>query len=286
MTLLVCDSHVHFWDPQQFRFQWLDDFDVLNKPYLPEHVPHTGSAGSQAWQIEKIVFIQADTAPEQSADEASWVTALAEKDHRIKAVVAFVPLEQGGDVRGMLEQYQANPLVKGIRRLIQSEARGFATQSNFVEGVRLLTDFGYTFDICVKHDQLPDVNDLVRQCPDVRFVLDHAGKPDIRGGGLETWKGFINILAGYPNVMCKLSGLVTEANPQSWKAIDLKPYVHHVLETFGVNRVMYGSDSPVLNVVTDYDTWMTTVYGLVVDELSEDERVKLFYTNATRFYGI
>lgn len=286
MTLLVCDSHVHFWNPEQFRFQWLDEFDVLNKPYLPDHVPHTGSAGSQAWQLEKIVFVQADAAPEQAVDEANWVTALAEKDQRIKAIVAFAPLEQGANVRGILEQYQSNGMVRGIRRLIQSEADGFAKQSNFIDGVKLLSDFGYTFDICVKHHQLSDINDLVRQCPNVQFVLDHSGKPDIRGGLLEPWGGFLKILAGYPNVMCKLSGLVTEADMQNWKAIDLKPYVHHVLEVFGVDRVMYGSDSPVLNLATDYDTWMTTLYGLVVDELSDDEQLKLFYTNAMRFYRI
>jgi L-fuconolactonase len=285
MTLLVCDSHVHFWDPEQFRFQWLDNLNVLNKPYLPDHIPHTGSAGSQAWQVEKIVFVQADAAPHQAVDEANWVAALAEKDQRIKAIVAFAPLEQGEDVRSMLEQYQSNPMVKGIRRLIQSEGGSFSTQSGFIEGVRLLSEFGYTFDICVKHHQLPDVNDLVRQCPNVRFVLDHAGKPDIGGGQLEPWKGYINILAGYPNVMCKLSGLATEAG-ENWKAIDFKPYVHHVLEVFGVDRVMYGSDSPVLNLATDYDTWISTLHGLVVNELSDDERLKLFYTNAMRCYGI
>jgi L-fuconolactonase len=285
MTLTICDSHVHYWDPQRFRLAWLDDLPALNQPFLTEHIPQSGSTGSAAWQIEKIVFVQADVASEQGVEEARWVAALAENDARIQGIVAFAPLERGSAARETLAQLQTIPLIKGVRRLIQSEGDGFCVHPDFIAGVQLLPEYGYSFDICIKHHQLPDVIELVYQCPQVQFVLDHVGKPDIRAGLLDPWRADIARLAQFPNVMCKVSGMVTEADLHRWTAADLQPYVTHVLDVFGIDRVMFGSDAPVLRLATDYETWLATLYGLT-DALSDDERLKLFYANAVRFYGI
>ena len=278
----IVDSHIHFWDPDYLRYHWLDDLDSINKPFLPETLTQ---ASGEMVDIEKIVFVQCDCLPQQGLQEVAWVTQLAKNDPRIQAIVAFAPLEDGDRVQDYLEQLQAYPLVKGVRRLIQSEGEGFSTQPDFVSGVQLLADFDYRFDICIKHHQLPDVMQLVEQCPDISFVLDHIGKPDIQAQLFDPWREQIQTLASYPNVHCKISGLVTEADLKHWTREDLKPYIDYTVEVFGIERVMYGGDYPVSLLATNYQEWIRTLLW-VTEDLSDDERHQLFYTNATELYGI
>jgi L-fuconolactonase len=177
------------------------------------------------------------------------------------------------------------PLVKGIRRLIQSEAPGFCIQPDFVRGVQLLSEYGFSFDICVRHHQLADTVTLVEQCPEVQFVLDHIGKPDIKAGLLSPWQEHIHSLANFPNVMCKLSGMITEADSQSWSAADLKPYFDTVLEAFGVERVMYGSDTPVIQLVARHENWLATVLD-ALNPFSPLQIEQMMSENARRFYRL
>lgn len=273
------DSHVHFWNPSQLRYDWLANLPDLNKTFLPDDLPQTLSN----WQMEQLVFVQADCAPEQSLDEARWVSELG--DERIAGIVAFAALERGAAVRPQLEQLAAIPRVKGVRRLIQSEALGFSTQPDFVAGVQALSGFGLSFDICVLHHQLPDVIELVQYCPDVLFVLDHCGKPDIASGAIDTWRDQITQLATFEHVHCKLSGLVTEADHSNWTLNDLQPYVEHILESFGVKRLMYGGDWPVVKLAADYPKWFEAAQALI-STLSETEQDAIFYDNAQRFYRL
>lgn len=277
----ILDAHVHFWQPDQLRYPWLDDLPTLNQPFLPEYLP-TGGAN---WSLDGLVFVQADCLPEQGLKEAQWVAQLAMADPRIMGIVAFAPLEQGEGVRPLLEQLRIMPLVKGIRRLIQSEGAGFAMQPGFVSGVGVLAQYGFSFDLCVKHHQLPDIIALVRECPDIRFVLDHAGKPDIANGEIDRWRANIQELAAYPNVWCKLSGMITEADHQRWQPSDLKPYIDHVLTTFGVERLMFGSDAPVLHLAATYKQWVETTLNSL-RALSPDEQRQVFTENAKIFYRI
>lgn len=277
----IIDSHVHFWNPASLSYRWLTEVPALNRPFLPDDLPKQG----KDWQIEKLVFVQADCLAEQGLDEAAWVSALAANGAPIAAIVAFAPMERGDEVQASLEALQAYPLVKGIRRLIQSEAPGFCTARDFVKAVQMLPRFDYAFDICIQSRQLPDVHNMVRQCPNVTFILDHCGKPDIKAGQLEPWKTELWQLAQFPNVNCKLSGLVTEADHKHWQATDLIPYIDHALTCFGAERVLFGSDWPVLQLATHYDKWIALLQD-ITHEFSDAARNLFFYENARRIYKL
>lgn len=279
--LRVIDSHVHFWDPQHLRYAWLDDWPTLNHPCLTEHLPARGAE----WQMEGLIFVQADCAAEQSLPEVEWVTSLAEAEGRIKGLVAFAPLELGEAARPTLEALKRVPLVKGIRRLIQAEPVGFSVQPGFVRGVQLLADFDFTFDLCPRHYHLRDVIELVRRCPQVRFVLDHCGKPDVKNRQLAPWQHNLTELARLPNVMCKLSGLVTEADWAGWRPADLRPFLDHVLEAFGVERVMFGSDWPVVTLAASHARWVEVALEATAS-FSVAELEKLFFQNSVKFYNL
>ncbi len=281
MSQPLIDSHVHFWDPAYLRYDWLEEVPAIYKPFLPDDLREQ----TADLPLHALVFIQADCVPEDGSREVAWVTRLADHEPRIQAIVAFAPLEQGDEVRRVLDQLADMPLVKGVRRLIQSEAAGFAVQPAFVTGVQALADYGLSFDICVKHHQLNDVLHLVEQCPDVSFVLDHLGKPDALTPLFSPWAQQITALAQFPHVQCKLSGLITEADHQHWTREDLKPYIDHVLTAFGVGRVMYGGDWPVSLLATTYGEWVEVLRWATAD-LSHEDYNKLFYQNAHRFYHL
>ncbi len=274
----IVDSHVHFWKPSQFQYDWLKSIAPLNRPFEPNDLQQVAAGVDLAG----VVFVQADCAPDQGLAEARWVASLDAPVTPIKGIVAFAPLEEGGAVRAMLDVLAQIPRVKGIRRLIQSEASGFALQTTFVDGVRLLADYDLPFDLCVLHHQLPDVIALVERCPDVRFVLDHLGKPGIADGEIDIWRQHMSRLAKFENVSCKLSGLVTEADHVHWQPADLRPYVDHALEAFGAGRLMFGSDYPVCTLAATYQRWLDTLTAL----LAPDERQQIFAENATRFYRL
>ena len=274
----IIDSHVHFWNPDHLQYDWLADVAAINRPFLPVNYKEA----TTDIDVRGIVFVQADCIAEQALNEVQWVNTL---DAPIQAIVAFAPLEQGNKAQKAVEELTDQPNVRGIRRLIQSEVRGFANQPSFIEGVQLLEPLGLTFDICVSHHQLPDVINLVQQCPDTRFVLDHAGKPNIKSALLDPWREQIRQLAEFDNISCKISGLFTEANHDNWTTDDLKPYVEHLLEIFGIRRLMFGSDYPVLTLAGQYQQWWTAIKSLT-QTLSYDEQEAFYFNNAKEFYRI
>jgi L-fuconolactonase len=277
----IIDSHVHLWDPGQMRIPWLDAIPLLNRPYgLAEY-------GAQADDVEGIVYVQVDVAPAYGLVEAGLVAGMAARDPRIKAIVAYAPLEDGDRVRSYLDALTAmSPLIKGVRRLTQGEAdQAFCLRPGFVEGVAALADYGLSCDLCIVHHQLAATTELVRRSPQVSFILDHLGKPAARDGLLEPWRAQMGELAALPNVMCKVSGLVTEADRERWTVEDLRPYVAHVLEVFGEDRVVFGSDWPVVLLAADHRRWVAALKSLT-EGLSPEARQKLWADNARRFYRI
>ena len=172
----IVDTHVHLWHPEQLRYPWLTEVPTLNRPYLLKDY----IAASGELEIESIVFVQCDTHPDDGLKETAWVTSLAAVDPRIQGIVAWAPLEEGTQVAPFVEKLAENRLVKGIRRLIQSESVDFCVQPDFVSGVKTLSRYGLSFDICIFHPQLANAIRLVEQCPHVQFILDHIGKPDIK----------------------------------------------------------------------------------------------------------
>ena len=233
-----------------------------------------------------MVFVESGCDPGQSLAEVEWVSALGVEDSRIGGIVAHAPLEQGDAVREHLVQLSAMPLVKGVRRLLQGESGvDFCLHPDFIEGVRLLEEFNFSMDLCIRHDQLAAVTELVRKAPSVQFVLDHFGKPPVKSGSLEPWRSELRGLAGLPNVSCKVSGLTTEADWQTWSTNDLKPYFETVIEFFGPDRMIFGGDWPVCTLASEYSRWMDTVLALT-DSLSDDDRRKLFHSNAVNTYHL
>ncbi|UCF92229.1 MAG: amidohydrolase family protein, partial [Desulfobacterales bacterium] len=194
--------------------------------------------------------------------------------------------ERGDAVRPELEELMENRLIKGLRRIIQfEEDLAFCLQPDFITGVRLLPEFNWSFDICVYHIQMANTVRFVKQCPEVQFVLDHIGKPDIHQRRFEPWATDIRNLAQYPNVACKLSGMITEADHANWKKEDLKPYIDHVLDCFGIDRVMFGGDWPVVTLAGALQDWLNSLEW-AFSGLSAAELKKLFHDNAIRFYRL
>jgi L-fuconolactonase len=278
----IVDTHLHLWDPGALRYPWLDSIPLLNKPYLLED--YRRACGPV--QVERMVFLQCEVDFSQSRQEADWVTSLAQQDPRIQGIVPWAPLEKGDAARADLDALAANPLIKGVRRIIQFEPDlEFCLRPNFVKGVQALADYNFSFDICISHVQMANTIKLVAQCPQVRFILDHIGKPDIKHHLLEPWRQEIATLAQLPNIWCKISGLVTEADHQRWSNDDLKPYIDHVIHCFGFDRVLYGGDWPVAYQATEYPRWVETLTWAITG-CSESELRNLFHDNAIRFYRL
>jgi L-fuconolactonase len=237
-------------------------------------------------EVSKFVFVECSCDPSQSLDEVKWVVGLAQREPRLQAIVAHAPVELGEALRPRLSALAEFSLVKGARRLLQGESDPeFCLRPNFIAGVSLLAEVGYTFDLCIRHEQLPGITELVRRCPQVQFVLDHAGKPGIRARTFQPWARDLEELAKQPNVSCKISGLTTEAEIASWRPDDLKPYLDHVLTCFGFDRVLYGGDWPVALLATTYQRWLETVQAAVSTASSREQR-QLFHDNAAIFYHV
>lgn len=280
--ICLVDSHVHFWDPSQLHYSWLVNYLALNRAFLPADF----SAASAKSNVRKMVFVECDYEPTQSLDEVNWVCDLAKSEGRLKGIVANAMLEKGENVRAELNTLSTFPLVKGVRRNLQAEANiDFCMQPEFVAGVKLLAKFGFTFDICIRHEQLGAVVQLVRNVPEVMFILDHFGKPGVRGKITEPWAANLKSLADMPNVVCKISGLTTEGDWKIWKPVDLKFYFDHALECFGFDRILFGGDWPVATLATSYEHWVETVQ-LLFSSATQAELIKLFQTNAERIYHV
>jgi L-fuconolactonase len=278
----IVDTHLHIWDLKRLRYPWLASVPMLNKNHLIED--YQQACGPV--QVAKMVFLQCECDPAQFQAEADWVTEVSRLDPRIRGIVPWAPLEKGDAAEADLARLAANPLIKGIRRIIQFEAdQEFCLRPDFVRGVQLLPRHGLSFDLCINHKQLANTLKLVRQCPNVKFIMDHIAKPDIKAGLLDPWRAEMRELAKSPNVWCKLSGLVTEADFQKWTAADLRPYIDHVLDCFGFDRVIFGGDWPVSTQATDYPRWVNTVDD-ALKGASPDELHKLYVRNAEAFYRV
>lgn len=279
----IVDTHLHLWDPKHLRYPWLDEVPPLNKPFLLDD--YRQACGPL--EVARMVFVQCEVAFSQYREEVAWVTHLAGRDARIRGLVPWAPLEQGEAARPALAALARNPLVKGIRRIIQFEPEpDFCLQPGFVRGVQLLAEFDLHFEICLKgDDQFRNTLALVRRCPDVRFILDHIGKPFIKEGILEPWKGLLKELSTLPNTWCKVSGLVNEADVGHWTPDDLKPYLDWVFTCFGWDRVMYGGDWPVATLAATYPRWVETLAGAVAEARVQEQR-QLFHDNAVAFYRL
>jgi L-fuconolactonase len=273
------DAHVHFWDQGVMPYPWLAEVPSI----AHRHTPAELAEEAQGQMPERVIFVECG-AP--AFDEVSWIEGLAAADQRIVGIVAKAPMDAGAATTRAIRRLERRPLVCGVRHIIQSEpGAGFCVRPEFVAGIRQLGPAGLSFDICCRHHQLPAVVALVERCPETRFILDHAGKPDIRAGRLDPWRAHIRSLAALPNVDCKFSGLITEADPADWRVEDLEPFAAHLLETFGPGRLLFGGDWPVSKLAGGYLPWLEAA-GALLSELPESDRRAIFNDNASRAYGV
>ena len=282
-VLPIVDAHVHLWNPEQFSMPWLADIPRLNRPYgLQDYREQT-----QGLPIIVMVYVEVGVEPQEALREAHYVAGLAREEPRLQVIVAAAPVERGVAVREHLASLVAiSPLIKGVRRNLQDEAEpDFCLHPDFVAGVRLLAEYNLSFDLCIKHWQLPYVTELVRRCPDTAFILDHLGKPGIKQQLLDPWQVDLRALAELPNVVCKISGMVTEADHEGWQPTDLEPFINVVLDAFGEERVLFGSDWPVALLASPYHRWYETLEALTAG-LPVSARRKLWAGNAQRFYRL
>jgi predicted TIM-barrel fold metal-dependent hydrolase len=278
----IVDSHVHLANPTRFGYGWTKHAPVLARDVLPADLMKAAAPV----EIEQFVFVEVDVDFPQHLEEAAWVEELSKSEPKLTGMVAALPLERGRAIEPELDRLRENTILRAIRRLIQTQSDPeFCIRPDFIEGLRLLPQHDLAFDICVFHHQLPNVIKMVRQCPDVRFVLDHIGKPGIKAGTFDPWRADLRELASMPNVVCKISGVSTEADHHSWTREQLKPYIAYTIDTFGFDRIIYGGDWHVLELAGTYPEWVDIV-DWVVEDCTPEEKRKLFHDNAIATYRL
>ena len=278
----ITDTHVHLLDQKKFTYSWAAGAPALARDWsLADYTDRT-----KPYEIESLVFAEVDVDLPQNLAEAEWVQSLSAQDKRLKGCIAALPLERGLAVEADMARLSQLSIVRGIRRITQYQPDpDYVLQPDFVAGVKLLPKYGLSCDICIYHHQMPGIIKLVRQCPEVSFILDHIGKPGIKDGLVEPWKTQIRELAELPNVMCKLSGVTTEADHANWTREQLRPYIDHAIESFGFNRIMYGGDWPVAELAGTYTDWLA-VLDWATSGCTAEEKRKLFRDNGIRVYRL
>jgi L-fuconolactonase len=277
---LVIDAHVHFWDPALLSYPWLDAVPALAGPHLPaDYAPLADGS------VDGVVFVEANCAAGESIAEVAFVDRLAAQEPRILATVAYVDLlDETGRVVALAELASSGRVV-GVRQNIQDRPASICRDGAFVRGIQELGGLGLTFDLCARASQLAEVAELVRRCPGTQFVLDHCGKPAIRDEAFAPWAADLARVAAHAHVCCKLSGLLAEARPEQRTEDVLRPWVEHVLAAFGVGRLMYGSDWPVVDAAGGVAAWRALTDRFVASWSAGDRR-RFYADNALRFYGI
>jgi L-fuconolactonase len=278
----IIDSHIHLLDQKRFSYGWASGAPALARDWTPDDL----AAAAKPYQLEGLVFVEVDVDMPQYLDEADWVDGLAKQDRRVLGAVACLPLERGASLEPEIARIAKLPTIRGVRRLIQNQSDPeFALRPDFLAALRLLPKYGLSFDICILHHQLANALKLVRLCPEVSFVMDHIAKPGIAAGLLDPWREQLRELASLPNVVCKLSGVTTEADHKAWTREQLRPYIDHVVACFGPDRLLYGGDWPVSELAGSYLQWLSTLEWATSD-LSAAHRRKLFRENAIRTYRL
>jgi L-fuconolactonase len=276
----VVDAHVHFWDPTVLHYPWLDATPALNRAFLPRDLDSLS-----AHTVDGVVFVEANTIADEGMAEVDFVERLERNERRIVGIVAYVAMLGEADSLAALDALAARDLVVGVRHNIQGQVAGYCLQPSFVAGVQAAAERDLTFDLCITEDQLADVIQLVQRCPNTMFVLDHCGKPAIRTNEMDEWTANLDSLSTCANVVCKVSGLLTEASEEQRTIEALRPWLDEVHACFGVERLLYGSDWPVLTLAGGTGSWRG-----IVDEFtaawSDEERDGFYAGNAVRTYGL
>jgi predicted TIM-barrel fold metal-dependent hydrolase len=287
----IIDTHQHLWDLDQLPYSWTSNRPALNRSFRPGDYREA----TRDLTVAKSVHVEADVDEDFMLEEKLHALSLARSDDNpIAGVVAAARPEYDG-FREYIDRIAGQRLLKGVRRILHTEPDELSTTTTFVENVRSLEDYGLTFDICVLARQLPQAINLVEQCPNIEFILDHCGNPNLRSdageGEFERWREHLREIADLPNVVCKISGIVVNtdltdaASPAGWTAETLRPTVESVIASFGWDRVMFGSDWPVCTLAASFSQWVEAL-SLLTQDAGAESRRKLFYENAVQVYRL
>ncbi len=279
---LRIDAHQHFWQYTPAEFDWIDDAMArIRRDFLPADLaPLLRSTG-----VDATIAVQA----RQSLQETDWLLAHADANDSICGVVGWLPLASP-DFPRLLEHYAAHPALCGLRHVLQAEPLSFFADASFHRGLQQMQHCAsarrpLVYDLLIVEHQMEQAIQLVDRHPNQIFVLDHLAKPRIASGQLEPWASHLRALARRPHLVCKLSGMVTEADYHRWSIDDLRPYVEIALEAFGPSRLLFGSDWPVCTVAADYAQWFQAVQQMIA-ACSQSEQAAILGGNAARIYQV
>lgn len=278
----MIDAHLHFWNPDTLSYDWLRYVPPISGHMGPDEFAKTGA------KLEGAIFVQADCDPAQALDEVDWINSL---NFPVLGIVAYAPLELGDTPA--ITALKAKPKVVGIRRNAQNEPDGFMTSAGYLAGMIAAAKAGFSLDMCIRARQLPELRQalthLFAAVPDARVILDHLGKPDIKSHGADTdgndWAKEINLLSQFPNVVCKLSGLPTEADWDNWTPEQVRPYLDHALNAFGPDRCLFGGDWPLLELAGGYARWQAVVAS-ALSHLTPEEQTMVWSQTARHVYRV
>lgn len=274
---MVIDSHVHFWKFDPARNAWItNEMTAIRRSFLPEDFSFYVNEN----QVEGCIAVQAD----QSDEETSFLLNLAKENPFIKGIVGWIDLASD-KLEESLQNYQSEKLIKGFRHIAEGEEMGFLLQENVLNGIKKLYQFNYTFDILLRQYQLSDAVKLSEKLPDQPFILDHCGKPDLKTNDLKDWKSNISELAKNPNVYCKISGLLTQGNLNNIDEKSIFETLDFVFNQFGIKRLVFGSDWPVMLLGGNYALWLELILKYV-NQFSKEEQELFFSGNAIKFYKL
>ncbi|WP_415328017.1 amidohydrolase family protein [Chryseobacterium sp. MMS23-Vi53] len=274
---MIIDSHVHFWKFNPIRDAWItNEMAAIQTDFLPENFSFYVNEN----HVEGCVAVQAD----QSDEETSFLLNLAKENPFIKGIVGWIDLTSE-KLEESLQNYQSEKLIKGFRHIAEGEEAGFLLKESILNGIRKLHQFNYTFDILLRQNQLFDAVKLSEKLPDQPFILDHCGKPNLKMNDLKDWKSNLSELAENPNMYCKISGLLTQGD---WNLFDEKSIfkaLDFVFDQFGIERLVFGSDWPVMLLGGNYALWLELV-SKYVNQFSKEEQELFFSGNAIKFYNL
>lgn len=275
---MIIDSHQHFWIYEAEKHAWIDDdMKVIRKNFLPEDLKIV----YQENNIDGCVAVQAD----QTLVETDFLLDLAEKNDFIKGVVGWVDL-RAANIDDTLRHYSKFPKLKGFRHVVQGEAdHNFMLRPDFLNGIAALEKYNFTYDILIFPHQLGAALELVRRFPNQKFVIDHIAKPYLKDGFYDGWAALMKAIGEHKNVYCKLSGMTTEADYKNWTPEQIEPYIQLVLDAFGAERILFGSDWPVCLVAGNYTKTKELVTNFIA-KLSSEEQAAIMGGNAMQFYNL
>ena len=255
---MLYDTHLHLIYPDKLRYPWLDSFEVLNKPStFDTYLTRAHRVG-----ITGCLHMEVDVAEDQIKEETALVAdlmALPQSPMR-GAISACRP--EDPNFPEFLDWAQSVPTIKGFRRVLHVMPDGLSQTDTFRNNIKRLTGTGLTFDLCVLPHQLVWASQLIDHCPEVTFILNHCGVPDVKAREIEPWGSSLSELAKRPNVLAKISGLIAYGDPDNWSLDDLRPFFEHTVLAFGHNRLVWGSDSPVCNLGGGLETWVSATHAL------------------------